>query len=62
MTNTKEQILKTVDRCDQCGAQAYVLVRLISGELMFCGHHFNKHEEKLLKSAYEVIDEREYLD
>lgn len=58
----KEKVLKTVDRCDSCGAQAFVLVKGVSGELMFCGHHFNKNEAGLIKFAYEIIDERDSIN
>lgn len=58
----KEKQLKINDRCDSCNAQAFVLVKLISGELMFCGHHFAKYEANLTKSAYEVVDERAYIN
>ena len=37
-----------LDRCDRCGAQAYVRVLLpTGGELLFCGHHFRDHEDRL---------------
>jgi len=55
------------DRCDQCPSQAYVSVKGMSGELMFCGHHFGKIEknpiayEKLQSFAYVINDEREKL-
>jgi len=55
------------DRCDQCPSQAYVSVTGISGELMFCGHHFGKIEkdpiayEKLQSFAYVISDERDKL-
>jgi len=58
----QERVLKVVDRCDFCGSQAFVLVKLINGELMFCGHHYNKNQEKLDNQAYEIIDEREYIN
>ena len=58
----KEQQLKVSDRCDACQAQAFVLVKLANGELYFCGHHFNQHELNLRESAYEIVDEREYID
>ena len=62
MVETKEWTLTALDRCDSCGAQAYVLVRGISGELTFCAHHYNKSNGEKLKSfAFEVIDERERL-
>jgi hypothetical protein len=33
----------------------------VAGELLFCGHHYNKHEEKLKTYAFEIIDERSKL-
>jgi hypothetical protein len=42
--------------CDQCGsAQAMYLIKLLDGELAFCGHHYNKNKEALDKKAYEII-------
>ncbi len=66
MTETSEQTsewtLTAMDRCDSCSAQAYVHVKGISGELFFCGHHYNKaNGDKLNSFAFEVIDERERL-
>ncbi len=62
MVDVKEWSLTGLDRCDSCGAQAYVHVKGISGELMFCGHHFNKADgEKLQAFAFEIIDERDRL-
>jgi hypothetical protein len=61
---TKEWTLRIADRCDakDCGAQAYVNVKGISGELLFCSHHFNKFDgDKLQAFAFEIIDERERL-
>jgi len=65
MTITEEKIkrsLKVIDRCDACGSQAFVMVKLISGELMFCGHHYVKNQDKLNNQSYEIIDEREYIN
>ena len=64
MTLQKESVkhvLKVADRCDSCGAQAFVLVKGVTGELMFCGHHFVQHEDKLRQFAYEIVDERDRL-
>jgi hypothetical protein len=62
MTETKEWTLTGLDRCDSCDAQAYVHVKGINGELMFCSHHFSKADsEKLRSFAFEIIDERERL-
>ena len=42
--------------CDQCSvAQAMYLIKLLDGELAFCGHHYNNHKEALDKKAYEII-------
>ena len=57
----KSYILKAIDRCDKCNAEALVLVKGVTGELMFCGHHYNKHEKALQKFSYEIIDERDKL-
>jgi hypothetical protein len=32
------------------------LVKLVDGELAFCGHHYNKNKAGLDKVAYEVIE------
>jgi hypothetical protein len=62
LVDVKEWTLTGLDRCDACGAQAYVHVKGVSGELMFCGHHFNKaNSDKLQAFAFEIIDERDRL-
>lgn len=62
MEKTKEQVLTVFDRCDRCQAQAFVLVKGLNGELVFCGHHFAKHEEALYNWAYDIVDEREFIN
>ena len=60
----EEQVRKLTlnDRCDSCGAAAYVKVTGVTGELLFCGHHYNKASgEKLTAFAFDIIDEREKL-
>jgi hypothetical protein len=50
--------LSATDRCDRCGAQAYLRVELQSGgELLFCAHHAREHGEKLREIAAHVVDE-----
>jgi hypothetical protein len=54
--------LSASDRCDRCGAQAYLRVALASGlELLFCAHHAREHGEKLRQVAVTVIDESHKL-
>lgn len=44
--------LTMADRCDRCGAAARVRAKLPSGgELLFCQHHANEHETKLVELA-----------
>jgi hypothetical protein len=54
--------LSAADRCDRCPAQAFVLVKGVAGELLFCGHHYSKYEVELIRFAYEVIDDREWIN
>jgi hypothetical protein len=66
---TKKWVLNANDRCDagDCGAQAYVQVTGVTGELFFCSHHYNNivdnavGYDKVMKFAYSIIDEREKL-
>ena len=51
-----------VDRCDRCGARAYVRVLLPSRlELLFCAHHNRQYASELTKIAVEIRDETERL-
>ncbi len=63
MTATAEiPALTTADRCDRCGAQAFVRVELQSGaDLMFCGHHARQHETRLREIAVTYQDESDRL-
>jgi hypothetical protein len=54
--------LTAADRCDRCGAQAYVRVVLAGGaELLFCAHHGRVHGDALRRVATEVQDESDRL-
>jgi len=54
--------LSAVDRCDRCSAQAYVRVVLTGGtDLLFCGHHWSRHEPALRPQAVEIVDETHRL-
>lgn len=53
-----DRTLTTADRCDRCGAQAYLRVTLpTGGELLFCAHHARMHEDKLKQVALQIHDE-----
>jgi len=54
--------LNVTDRCDRCGAQAYVRVVLPGRlELLFCAHHNRQHASALAKIAVEIQDETQRL-
>ena len=43
--------------CDRCHvAQAMYQVKLLDGELYFCGHHFNENKTGLDKVSYEIVE------
>lgn len=66
----KERLLTLNDRCDAraCGAAALAKVTGVTGELLFCGHHYNKivndpvGYDKMMAFAFEIIDERHFLE
>jgi hypothetical protein len=61
-TAPSETPLTAVDRCDRCGAQAYLRVSLQGGgELLFCAHHAREHGDKLREIAEYVHDETDKL-
>ena len=54
--------LTAMDRCDRCGAQAYVWALLPNGlELLFCAHHNRQHSSALTKIAVGIHDETDRL-
>ena len=54
--------LTALDRCDRCGAQAYLRVELAGGgDLLFCAHHAREHGDKLREVAVTVQDETDKL-
>jgi hypothetical protein len=54
--------LTAVDRCDRCGAQAYVRAVLSGGgDLLFCAHHGRKFSEALRSNGADIQDETDRL-
>jgi hypothetical protein len=54
--------LTAEDRCDRCGAQAYLRVELqTGGELLFCAHHAREHGAALKEIAVNLHDETHKL-
>lgn len=58
--------LTSHDRCDRCGAQAFVAVLLRFGNdspLTFCGHHAREYEPALAAAKpFAVRDDRYLLE
>jgi hypothetical protein len=59
-TLTREMTL--ADRCDLCGAQAFVRAVFIAGELTFCGHHGRELRIPLQREALLVEDGTELIN
>lgn len=63
----QEWSLSPKDRCDRCQAEALVSVVGLNGELLFCGHHYNKimstatGYKKMVDFAITITDERSKL-
>jgi hypothetical protein len=63
----KTVVLTAADRCDRCGAQAYVLLSVFvpnSGDrdLFLCAHDYRQHERQLVRSGVRVLlDQRSQL-
>jgi hypothetical protein len=54
--------LTAADRCDRCGAQAYVRATMVSGsDLLFCAHHWHENETVLRDVAESIQDETQRL-
>lgn len=53
--------LTAADRCDSCGAQAYIAAEVNGSELLFCAHHGRRYEEKLRAVATAWHDETHRL-
>lgn len=59
---TLEEPMTALDRCDRCGAQAYMRVTLtVGGQLLFCGHHALEHGPKLKDAGHHIHDETQKL-
>ena len=49
--------LNIIYYCDACSvARASHLIKLLDGELAFCGHHYNKNKDALDKVSFEMIE------
>lgn len=51
-----------LDRCDRCGAQAFVRAVLPVGDLLFCAHHGRLYGEQLAAKALVIEDASETIN
>lgn len=61
MSATTIETLTAADRCDRCGARAYVRAVFATGDLLFCAHHARRHAAALAERADHVQDESDRL-
>ena len=55
---TKQAPLTSDDRCDRCGARAYLRATFRNGaELLFCAHHAKQYRDQLEQDAVVLQDE-----
>lgn len=64
MTDMELEPLNASDRCDTggCNAQAFVRIRLLTGNLIFCSHHFHTNELALAPVTITVDDYRDQIN
>lgn len=54
---TASSPLTAADRCDRCGAAAQVRATLPAGsDLLFCRHHYTKHQAGLIETGAAIQD------
>jgi len=61
VVDAKDTPLSGHDRCDSCGAQAYVRATLNYGELLFCLHHATLNKAALEPVTIHWHDESDKL-
>jgi hypothetical protein len=61
-TESPERELVVADRCDRCGAQAYVQAVKGNQDLLFCGHHGRFHTPALVHSGWVVLDSTDKIN
>ena len=62
VSESPERELLAMDRCDRCGAQAYMQAVKGNDELLFCGHHGREHLRVLVDQHWVVLDSTHKLN
>jgi len=58
---SESHLLSDADRCDRCGARAYVVAMFDAGQLAFCAHHGRQYSAALATAAALVLDESDLV-
>ena len=61
-TLAQQPSLTIADRCDRCGAQAFIRAVFVAGELTFCGHHGRELLVPLQRDALLVEDATDMIN
>jgi hypothetical protein len=62
-TTLEQTPLTAADRCDRCGARAYVMAVQPGGaELLFCKHHGRLYASGLQARGFELRGDLDYTD
>jgi len=62
-TTLEQPSLTAADRCDRCGARAYVMAVQPGGaELLFCKHHGRLYAPGLFAKGFELRGDLDFTD
>lgn len=50
------------DRCDRCGAEAFILAVKADKALYFCGHHGRKNLDAIVIQNWQVLDDTDKIN
>ena len=62
LTGSPERELVVADRCDRCGAQAFIQAIKGGQDLLFCGHHGKFYRQALEDQRFIVLDSTHKLN
>lgn len=62
-TDEAYNLVPGTDRCDRCGAQAFMATAHVNGVLLWCAHHAREHKDALKKDVRVTViaDKRHVL-
>ena len=49
--------LTAQDRCDRCAATALIRLMTLKGDLLFCGHHYDRHGRAAAQKGAVIIQD-----